>query len=119
MSFVGVKVCASLLGLALMARAAEPNSGKDLFARRCSGCHAIDSNKEGPQLRGVFGRKAGAVAGFPYSEALRKSGITWDAATLNRWLENTGSVVPSNDMEFRVASSEERAALIAYLKSLP
>jgi cytochrome c len=46
----------------------EPVTGKDLFGRRCSGCHATDASKEGPRLRGVVGRKAGSVAGFQYSD---------------------------------------------------
>jgi len=96
----------------------DPGSGKDLFGRRCSGCHATDSNKEGPRLRGVIGRKAGAVAGFSYSDALRNSGITWTGDLLNKWLQNPEALVPDNDMEFRVANADERAALVAYLKTL-
>ena len=118
MSSIRLTVCGAVLGLVALAAATGPNPGKDLFVRRCSGCHSLDANKEGPRLRGVFGRKAGTVAGFPYSEELRKSGITWDAVTLDKWLENTESVVPSNDMEFRVTNPDERTALLAYLKSL-
>ena len=95
-----------------------PGAGKDLFERRCSGCHATDSNKEGPRLRGVVGRKAGTVAGYPYSDALRNSGITWTEDLLTRWLENPEAVVKDNDMEFRVSNAEERAALVAWLKTL-
>jgi cytochrome c len=96
----------------------DPGAGKDLFARRCSGCHATDSNKEGPRLRGVVGRKAGTVAGFQYSDALRNSGITWTEDLLAKWLENPEVLVRDNDMEFRVSNGDERAALVAYLKSL-
>ena len=92
--------------------------GKEIFARRCSGCHATDSNQEGPRLRGVVGRKAGSVAGYPYSEALRNSGITWTEDLLNKWLENPEALVRDNDMEFRVSNATERAALVAYLRSL-
>jgi cytochrome c len=95
-----------------------PGEGKEIFARRCSGCHATDSNQEGPRLRGVVGRKAGSVAGYPYSEALRNSGITWTLELLNKWLENPEALVKDNDMEFRVSNPDERAALVAYLKSL-
>ncbi len=69
-------------------------------------------------MRGVFGRKAGAVAGYPYSEGLRNSKIVWDDALLEKWLENTGAVVQDNDMEFRVTNPEERRALVAYLRSV-
>lgn len=96
----------------------DPSAGKDLFGRRCSGCHATDSNKEGPRLRGVLGRKAGTVAGFSYSDALRNSGIIWTADLLNQWLQNPEALVMGNDMEFRVPNPDERAALIAYLKTL-
>jgi cytochrome c len=95
-----------------------PGASKELFARRCSGCHATDSNKEGPRLRGVLGRKAGTVAGYPYSDALRSSGITWTEDLLTKWLENPEALVKDNDMEFRVSNAAERAALVAWLKSL-
>jgi cytochrome c len=78
----------------------------------------VDSDKEGPRLRGVLGRKAGTVAGFPYSDALRKSGITWTEELLTKWLENPEALVGDNDMAFHVSNAEERAALVAYLKSL-
>jgi cytochrome c len=92
--------------------------GKALFEKRCSGCHALDADHEGPRLRGVFGRPAGKVTTFKYSEALQKAKITWDEAELDKWLTDTESVVPDNDMGFRVPKQEERAAIIAYLKSL-
>jgi cytochrome c len=95
----------------------EADHGRDLFAKRCSGCHALDLDKEGPRLRGVFGRKAGAVAGFPYSDALRNSGIIWDENGLNRWRQNPEEAVKNTNMEFRVSDAAERAALIEFLKS--
>jgi cytochrome c len=100
--------------------AATPDAagGKEIFARRCSGCHAVDSEKEGPRLRGVFGRKAGSVPGFQYSDALRNSGIVWNEPSLNKWLEGPQALVPGNDMEFKVSNADERTALIAYLESL-
>jgi cytochrome c len=92
--------------------------GKALFEKRCTGCHALDADHEGPRLRGVFGRPTGAVKTFKYSETLQKSKFTWDEAKLDRWLTDTDSLVPDNDMGFRVPKPEERAAIIAYLKSL-
>lgn len=120
----GLAVTISFLSLIVVvnqsrgAGGADPAAGKDLFAKRCSGCHATDSSKEGPRLRGVLGRKAGAVAGYPYSTALRNSGITWTEDLLTKWLENPEAVVKDNDMEFRVSNAAERASLVAYLKSL-
>ena len=103
--------------LLLFALAAQPD-GKDVFERRCTGCHALDKDKEGPRLRGVYGRPAGSVATFNYSDALRKSHITWDAASLDKWLTDPDKLVPDTDMNFRVPTPAERAAIIEYLKSL-
>ena len=102
----------------LLAFATPQERGQDLFARRCSGCHGTDTNKEGPRLRGVYGRKAASVPGFDYSEALRKTDTRWDDATLERWLTDPDAMAPGTDMAFRVNDPEERKALIAYLKSL-
>ena len=92
--------------------------GKQLFEKRCSGCHALDADHEGPRLRGVIGRPAGKVKTFIYSRALDKAQFTWDENRVNQWLTDTESVVPDNDMSFRVPSQEERTAIIGYLKSL-
>jgi cytochrome c len=97
---------------------AQNNPGKQVFEKRCTGCHALDNEKAGPRLRGVYGRSAASVASFPYSDALRKSGITWDSDTLDKWLTDTDAFVPDNDMGFRVANPEERAAIIGYLKEV-
>jgi cytochrome c len=111
-----------LAGIAsLSSFAGEPDLriGKEVFARRCAGCHALDSNKEGPRLRGVLNRKAGTAPGFLYSEGLRKSGFAWDENRLDQWLQNPDAVVKNTDMEFRLSNPDERAAVIAWLKSAP
>jgi cytochrome c len=97
---------------------ADNNPGKQIFERRCTGCHALDNEKGGPRLRGVYGRPAASVASFPYSEALRKSGITWDSGTLDKWLTDPDAFIPDNDMAFRVTNPEERAAIIGYLMEI-
>ena len=99
------------------AQMVAPLDGEKLFERRCGGCHAMDKDKEGPRLRGVYGRKAGSVAGFQYSPALKSSGLTWDDATLDKWLTDTDAVVKGNDMNFSVSKAEERVAIIGFLKS--
>lgn len=114
---VGLLSLAPLATIRAGAASADVDRGRDLFAKRCSGCHALDSDKEGPRLRGVFGRRAGSIAGFPYSDGLRNSGISWDENHLDRWLENPEETVKDNNMEFRVRDAAERAALIAFLKS--
>jgi cytochrome c len=104
--------------LFLLALSTPEQTGKELFIRRCSGCHAPDINKEGPSLRGVYGRKSASAPGFGYSEALKKTSIRWDDQTLDRWLTDPDTMVPDTDMAFRLADSAERKALIAYLKTL-
>lgn len=90
--------------------------GKAAFEKRCTGCHAMDADREGPRLKGVFGRKAGSVAGFNYSAGLKNSGMTWNDATLERWLSDPDLVVKDNNMSIGVPKAEERRDLIAYLK---
>ena len=97
---------------------AGSSQGKEIFEKRCTGCHALDSDHEGPRLRGVFGRPAGTVRSFKYSDALQSAKFTWDEDKLDKWLTDTESVVPDNEMAFRVPKPEERAAIIAYLKNL-
>ena len=94
----------------------DPIRGKAVFEKRCTGCHAMDVNREGPRLAGVFGRKAGSVAGFTYSAGLKKSGITWEDATLEKWLSDPDLMVPENDMSINVPKAAERRDLIAFLK---
>ena len=87
-----------------------------LFDRRCGGCHALDIDKEGPRLAGVFGRRAGSVPSFGYSEALKKSGIVWNAATLEQWLRGPAQFVPGADMDFHLEDSSERREIITFLR---
>jgi cytochrome c len=96
---------------------ADPDRGKILFEKRCTGCHSLDQNKEGPHLRDVYGRRAGKVADFGYSDALKAAQFSWDDVSLEKWLTDTESVIPNNDMAFRVPSAEERADIIAFLRS--
>lgn len=98
--------------------AGDPERGRALFNRRCTGCHATDVDREGPHLRGVYGRRAGSVPGFEYSSAIRKSGVTWTDATLNQWLSDSDAMLPDSAMGFSVPRAQERNDLIAYLKSL-
>lgn len=110
---------AGLAGAAILLALNSPEQrGKELFGRRCSGCHATDLNKEGPRLRGVYGRQAGSLPGFGYSEALKKTGVIWNDASLDRWLSDPDAMAPDTDMAFRLADAEERRAVIAYLKIL-
>lgn len=99
--------------------AEDPASGQELFAKRCAGCHSLDRNKEGPRLRGVYGRVAASVESFAYSDALKQSKLRWDGETLDRWLTDSEKLVPNTDMTFRVPEAAERSAIIQYLKQNP
>ena len=94
----------------------DPTRGKAVFEKRCTGCHALEVDREGPRLAEVYGRNAGSVAGVTYSAGLKKSGVTWDEATLEKWLSDPDRMVPDNNMSFSVPKATERQDLIAYLK---
>jgi cytochrome c len=104
--------------LASMLRAESSVDGKLLFERRCTGCHALDTVKVGPPLRSIFLSASGKDPKFRYSEGLKKAGLTWDAATLDRWLTDPDSVAPDNDMPFRLNDAKQREAIIAYLRQV-
>ena len=76
----------------------------------------MDRDKEGPRLGGVYGRTAGSLDSFQYSDALKNSKIKWSEDTLNKWLTDTEKLVPNNDMTFHVEKANERSEIIAYLK---
>jgi cytochrome c len=114
----GILYAALAGGAILLALSAPEERGRELFVRRCSGCHAPNLNKEGPKLRGVYGRRAATVPGFEYSDSLKKAGIRWGDASLDRWLSDPDAMVPDTDMAFRLVDGEERKAVIAYLKTL-
>lgn len=97
----------------------ERHRGKELFQARCGGCHSLDADKVGPRLRGVLGSPSGTVQSFKYSEAVKNSHITWDEMALDKWLADPESLIPDNDMSFRLENSQERAAIIGYLRGLP
>jgi cytochrome c len=107
-------------GEAALSSPGDAARGKFVFEKRCTGCHAMEGDREGgregPRLAGVFGRKAGSVAGFNYSAGLKNSGIIWNEATLEKWLSDPDIVVPDNKMDFHVPTAQERSDLIAYLK---
>jgi cytochrome c len=97
----------------------EYKRGRLLYIQ-CRACHDLQPSavqKVGPNLSGIMGQRAGQVEGFSYSAALSSSKIVWDKATLDRWIEKPGAVVPGNIMAFAgFANAADRAALIRYIE---
>jgi glucose/arabinose dehydrogenase/cytochrome c2 len=116
----GAGLCAILF--AASAAGADADHGKLLFRQRCTVCHSAekgdDGGAQGPSLAGVVGRPA-ASGQFSYTDALKASHLTWDPATLNRFLAAPGSVVPGTSMQLAVTEAADRNDLIAYFQSLP
>lgn len=95
--------------------AGDPVSGGRLYQQRCAGCHTLDADRVGPRHRGVVGRKAGSVASFAYSPALKNADIVWNAETLDRWLADPQSVLPGQKMNVLTKDAAVRADIIAFL----
>jgi cytochrome c len=107
----------SLLGVPTAAMAADAEAGKVVF-HKCQVCHQLGKNAVGPNLVGVFGRKAGTAPDYTYSDALKNSGITWDDASLNDWLQGPKAKVPGTKMLFPgLKDANDRANVIEYLKA--
>jgi cytochrome c len=94
----------------------DPIRGQAVFERRCTGCHALTQNHEGPRLQGVYGRASASVANFPYSDALRNAHLVWNEQTLEKWLTDPDAFLSGVNMDFRVVKPQERKDLIAYFK---
>ncbi len=104
-----------------LARFATPDAqaGARLFAQQCTGCHALDRNRTGPALGNLAGRRAGTVANYDYSAALRKAGFTWTAPRLEAWLADPQAMVPGAAMPVHVADPASRRDITAYLMAKP
>jgi cytochrome c len=98
------------------AGAGDAERGKALFEKRCTGCHSLEKNKQGPMLQGVYGRTSGTAVGYAYSDALKEAAIVWDDKSLDKWLSDPDQFVPGNNMDFLVAKAQERADLISFLR---
>jgi len=112
---------ALLLPLAPPARAQDAVAGQKVFHQVCAICHDVAQgrNRIGPSLFDIVGRKTGQVAGFHYSAANKKAELTWDAATLDKYLTNPRAVVPGTTMTYAgLKDAHKRADLIAYLGTL-
>jgi cytochrome c len=99
--------------------AGDAAAGQHVFAR-CAACHSVTAgaNGIGPSLAGMFGRKSGTEAGYNYSPALKDANITWDEATLDKFLQGPSALVHGTKMFVSVPSSTDRRDVIAYLETL-
>jgi cytochrome c len=114
-----------LLGAALVlaastAYAQDAKRGQKVFDN-CAACHSLERgvNGVGPSLHGIFGRKAAEGEDFRYSPALKRSGITWSARTMDDFVADPQKAVPANRMPYGgVPDAKERADLIAYMQQV-
>ncbi len=109
---------AAMLAAAAQAVAAQPDlqRGAAIY-ERCVACHAFEYDRTGPRHCGLFGRHAGSVKGFTYSDAMRRADIVWNAQTLDVFLKSPITAVPGTSMGYAgVTDAGERADLIAYMK---
>ena len=117
--FIVAAVAAAVLRPALAADAA---AGKAVFQAQCALCHSAAPNDgggaQGPSLHGLIGRKAASAAGFSYSKPLKASKLSWDAATLDRFLAAPTQVVPGSAMVIPIADAADRSNVIAYFQAL-
>ena len=95
--------------------------GQRVFNTQCRTCHKVEkdaSSPVGPTLHGLFGRTSGTLAGFEYSDAMKKAAITWDDATLAEYLKDPKAKVPGTKMVFAgLKNPAQIEDLVAYLKS--
>lgn len=117
---VGLSVALILSAGTTMAQSAE--RGERTFNQQCKACHTVEKGAAspiGPNLFGVVGRKAASLEGFAYSDAMKKSGITWDDATLAEYLKDPKAKVSEGKMVFAgLKQAAQPGDVIAYLKKL-
>jgi cytochrome c len=108
---------AALAALSPAGAGGDAARGEKIY-ERCAACHSLDRDRTGPRHCGLFGRRAGSLAGFDYSPAMRGSAIVWNDATLDRFLAAPTKVVPGTSMGYAgVDDPRERADLVAYLEA--
>ena len=112
---------ATALSVLLLAGAARADGdairGEARF-QDCAACHRLEAgtNNVGPSLHGILTRKAGEIADFRYSPAIKRSGIVWTPETLDKFITDPQALVPGNRMPYAgMANASDRADLIAYL----
>lgn len=101
------------------ATAGDPTAGKTLFSR-CAACHSASPgvNKIGPSLAGIVGSQSGAVPGFNFSPGMKSAKVTWDAGSLDKFLQNPNGFIHGTRMFYSVPNATDRQNVIAYLETL-
>jgi cytochrome c len=120
-NLIAAMLMLSLVWISQASAAGDATNGATLFKQKCGLCHSSQAgqNRVGPSLFGVVGRKAGTVASYNYSDAMKNSGLTWDDATLDSYLQGPRGKVPGTKMTFAGFPNEsDRADVIAYLNTL-
>jgi cytochrome c len=108
-------ILAFLAGASPAHAAGDAVHGEALY-EGCQDCHSLDTNEVGPKHRGVYGRKAGSLPDYSYSDALKDSNIVWDDRTLDLWLTDPQKFVPGSKMFYHLAEGQDRADVIAFLR---
>src|ERR1700729_3166561 len=100
----------------------DANAGKNYFHQQCALCHSAqpgdNGGAQGPNLDGVVGRHAASDPQFGYTKALQASNLTWDPATLDRFLKSPTTVVPGSAMVIAIPKDDDRANVIAYFQAV-
>lgn len=97
--------------------APSPAQAGEAIYGRCLACHSLGNDRTGPRHCGLFGRRAGSIKGFAYSEAMKRSKLVWNEKTLDRFLANPDKTVPGTTMTIAgMPDKKERTDLIAYLR---
>lgn len=102
------------------AQSGDAAKGERLFNQQCKTCHTVEKggrNGIGPNLFGMFGRKAGTAEGFASSDAMQKSGIVWDDKIVGEYLRDPKAKVPDSKMVFPGLKRQEQLDdMLAYLR---
>jgi cytochrome c len=115
---VATALVSSLLLLRVAYADGDAVRGEARF-KECAACHKLDAgaNEVGPSLHGIFSRKAGELADFRYSPAMKRSGVLWTAETLDKYIADPQAFIPANRMPYAgMSNANDRADLIAYLQ---
>ena len=117
-----IALASMMAALGAAAQSGDATRGERVFNQQCKACHTVEKggpSTVGPNLNGLFGRKAGQTEGFQSSDAIKASGIVWDDTTLAEYLKDPKGKVPGTRMAYAgLKRPEQLADTVAYLKKL-